>query len=77
MVNYFIQAIGRLSSGFLNGDVASLATRKFDKSEKQVILDDFLLLKKRLQQLERRHIPFNVRGISSYLTNEEYTNSNG
>ncbi|XP_056006599.1 uncharacterized protein LOC125659290 [Ostrea edulis] len=64
------QAIGRLSSGFLNGDVASLATRKFDKSEKQVILDDFLLLKKRLQQLERRHIPFNVREQHEEILNK-------
>ncbi|XP_056005808.1 uncharacterized protein LOC125658370 [Ostrea edulis] len=64
------QAIVRLSSGSLNGDVASLATRKFDKSEKQVILDDFLLLKKRLLQLERRHIPFNVREQHEEILNK-------
>ncbi|XP_056006600.1 uncharacterized protein LOC130046501 [Ostrea edulis] len=64
------EAIRRLSSGSLNGDVASLATRKFDKSDKQVILDDFLLLKKRFQQLERRHIPFNVREQQEEILNK-------
>jgi hypothetical protein len=67
MVCYFMQAIGRLSNGSLNGDVASLKTRKFDKSEKQIILEEFLSLRKRVQQLEGRHIPFNIQGIQSSL----------
>jgi hypothetical protein len=63
MVNRLLQAIRRLSSGSLDGDVVSLATKKFDKTEKQIILDDYVLLRKRIQELERRHIPLNVQGI--------------
>ncbi|XP_062618880.1 uncharacterized protein LOC134280487, partial [Saccostrea cucullata] len=55
------KAIGRLSSGSLNADVVSLSTKKFDRMEQQSILDDFSLLKKRVEKLERKHIPFNIR----------------
>ncbi|XP_061189952.1 uncharacterized protein LOC133197762 [Saccostrea echinata] len=54
------KAIGRLSSGSLNAEVVSLSTRKFDRTEQQSILDDFSLLKKRVEKLERKHIPNNI-----------------
>lgn len=75
MMNYFIQAIGRLSSGSLNCEVASLATRKLDTTYKQNILNILQRLEIKIQQLQS-HIPSNVQGISSYQINAENSNSN-
>jgi hypothetical protein len=62
--DYLLQAIGRLSSGSLNKDVGSLATKQFDK--------DYILIRKDVEQLKRRHIPFNVQGIYNYLRDKSY-----
>lgn len=76
MMNYFIQAIGRLSIGSLNGKVASLATKKLDTTDIQNILYALQCLEIKVQQLERSHIPLTVPGISSYVIDKENPNSN-